>query len=45
MPFGKGPGGGNGKPLGRVGTWGTEPGRPVGAGGWEEVLAFVLRVG
>jgi hypothetical protein len=31
MPFGREPGAGKGRPLGRVGIWGTEPGRPVGA--------------
>jgi hypothetical protein len=31
MPFGSEPGAGKGRPLGRVGICGTEPGRPVGA--------------
>jgi hypothetical protein len=40
MPFGREPGGGKGRPLGRVGIWGTEPERAAGAMS-EGVVSFV----
>jgi hypothetical protein len=44
MPFGREPGAGKGRPLGRVGIWGTEPGRPVGAVG-AGVVSFCVMGG